>query len=232
MTQLVINAVLEALPNGIWMTFSECVSTNGVADLVFGDLCVDNLALRRSLGFEPIVDALPMYCISLLGDLGPLDLREIASRLGYSPGYIRQRGLKPLCEGRLVSEKEGRFRLTIRLPRLFKRIVSVEVKRTSWRQGVYQARRYLQFSNGVFLALDSRVRHIIEPYRHELIDSSIGLIFADASERSAYKLTKPLWVEPSSRLATAVVSERLYEAMSKHPGPPYPCASGAHSPKL
>lgn len=205
--------VLRGIATGPdWCVFTECTGPTGVADIVLARINPDVVARRVQQPVPPILDPIMAETLFVVSRYGPQDISSLAKRIGCSPGHLRKRGIRPLRQRGLLALKDGRLSACTEFPQAFDLIVAVEVKRSHWQRGLYQARRYLRFADKVFLALDSAYRHRVDTYTKDILAQRIGLVFADAAGTNAAVATDPGWNEPLSELDRAVMNERLLVA--------------------
>lgn len=212
MTTPVVQGLLSLCEDKNWAVFTECSGPIGIADVVMAQVNFDALSSRVKMGLAPLLDPVIGKAFFALSLHETCILDDLAIHLGYSAPYLWRRGVRPLVDCGYVSMREGVLSVSKRLPKVFERVVAVELKLSDWRAGLHQARRYQHFANKVYLALDSSYVHRVVPYTQELLAQNVGLLSVDSQSLGLSMLADPRWSEPISTVDHAVVGERLLAA--------------------
>ena len=190
--------------------FTECVGNPGVADVVFVEFDLEAIEMRHRHGIPPLTSTVEMRVMYSLERDTPRDLDAIAAISGFSAGYIRSKVIKPLVEvGAIIKRDSGYTRSEFFAP-VASWIIGVEAKLANWTRGLYQARRYLRFSDQVYLAVDKAVSKRVIPHSQTMRKQGVGLILVDSETDCAQIISKPKTKGPLSSADHALVGERLW----------------------
>lgn len=204
-----------------YLTKKEVGVGYGVADLVLVKLNPKQCAIRlENKQFKPLLREEFFKIFYHLPDMesgkNPVDLNYLIQKTNLSKSFLKYSVLKQLERDGYVKRVENNFYFKINgwIP-IAKEIVAIEAKMKDWKRGFLQANRYKSFANKVYLAVPSRIEHLVD--RKLLRKHNVGLIVLDTA--SNQKKTLPVrTIEPLNpfkhNLATEFVLTRKILANS------------------
>jgi len=197
--------------------FAECATDSGVADIVIA--CLDRRVADRRLeaGIGSVSETAQIKVLSVLSPSNSLDLGCIAKYTGYSRGYLKSRVIPPLVEHNYVLPIGASYCRNQAYQDVFSHIDAVELKRSAWTRGLFQARRYLRFADRAFLALDAAFAHRVLPFAENIRRQSIGLLLVDSQDGHIETVVAAPTEKPRSHQDRLLVSERLWGALASAP---------------
>jgi hypothetical protein len=154
----------------VWL--SELESPNGIADLAAIRL-KNARSLPHALALIPPRWAYALRCLPL-GT--PITAAEFAVSLNVTPAHSRTILDRFEAAGFCVFERPNRSWTKIIQPQpVADKIVSIELKLSDWKRALYQASRYLDFSNQTWVVLDERALDRAGAHIEAFVDRGIGL---------------------------------------------------------
>lgn len=171
----------------------------GIADLVLVKLNPTQCAIRiENRQFKPLLREEYFRTFKHLPDIdsgeSPVDLNYLIQKTNLSKSFLKYSILKQLEKGGYVKRVEKNFYFKINgwIP-IAKEIIAIEAKMRDWKRGFLQANRYKSFANKVYLAVPSKVEHLVD--KKLLQKHKVGLIVLD-TERNKKKTLPVKQVEP------------------------------------
>lgn len=135
----------------------EVPAFESVPDMVVTLLDDDVVERRQAWGGEPVTDPSAVRAlVALTAGVGHLD--DIALHVGVSRGHLRRSTLSALAEAGWtvpLGPRDAAVELLHAYEPLVQWVVTVEAKRTKWREAVAQARRHLRVADRAYVALDA-----------------------------------------------------------------------------
>lgn len=187
----------------------EFDSGNGRADLIVADVDRQACAERSASGLEPLDDEALLRLLDGLSD-APMRAAAVALAESMSTSYAR-RLLGRLVSAGFVERTQGGYRRTFTPPSVLRGIVAIEAKVRDWQAGLFQSRRYLRYSNTVYLALASQ--HLGRVDLAALAQEGIGLLSIDASG-VVVEVLAPTTREPNDVASRALANEAVWRQIT------------------
>lgn len=198
-----------------YLTKKEVGVGYGVADLVLVKLNPKQCAIRlENKQFKPLLREEFFKIFYHLPDIdsgeNPVDLNYLIQKTSLSKSFLKYSVLRQLEKDGYVKRVENNFYFKINgwIP-IAKEIIAIEAKMKNWKRGFLQANRYKSFANKVYLAVPSKIEHLVD--RKLLQKHGVGLIVLDTGSNK--KKTLPVkTIEPLNpfkhNLATEFVLTR------------------------
>ncbi len=198
-----------------YLTKKEVGVGYGVADLVLVKLNPKQCAIRLgNKQFKPLLREEFFKIFYHLPDIdsgeNPVDLNYLIQKTNLSKSFLKYSVLKQLERDGYVKRVENNFYFKINgwIP-IAKEIIAIEAKMKDWKRGFLQANRYKSFANKVYLAIPSKIEHLID--KKLLQKHGVGLIVLNTANNK--KKTLPVkTIEPLNpfkhNLATEFVLTR------------------------
>jgi hypothetical protein len=170
----------------------------GVADLVLARLDSKKCAVRvRNKQFKPLLreDFFKIFYHLPEDHKSPVSLNYLIKKTNLSESFLKYSILKKLEKDGYVkrTEKNLYFKVNGWIP-MAKELIAIEAKMKDWRRGFLQANRYKSFANKVYLAIPSKIEHLVD--KKLLKKHGVGLIVlnTDTNKKKvlSVKTIKPL----------------------------------------
>jgi len=169
----------------------------GVADMVLikkQQLNRKNLVRRDKLKqWKPLLDDTYFETLKYIPDIDKkrsVSIDYLVEKTHLSKGVLKYAVLRNLEKNKYVKRDKKGYYLKINgwLP-LANEVIAIEAKIKDWKRGVIQAARYKSFANRVYLAVPSKIAHLID--RKILTKFKIGLIVYDPEKKEKTILLDP-----------------------------------------
>lgn len=206
--------------------FFEVPAVGSVPDVVIAQFNHQAVQMRLAMGQGPVRDMTAVRTLRCL-TAGIRDVEAVAEHVGVSRAHARRSVLGQLAEDGWVQPltgRDGRVELVHPFLPLVSWMVTVEAKRSKWREAVSQARQHLGFANRAFIALDEAHIGAVRPVSSGLADAGIGLMSVDAATMQARVVAQPRGRRRPEATAQHLVGERLWDLhlRGEASGPVYP----------
>lgn len=182
----------------------------GVADLILVRLNPKQCAIRfENRQFKPLLREEYFKIFRHLPDIdsgkNPVDLNYLIQKTNLSKSFLKYSILKQLEKDGYIKrvEKSFYFKINGWIP-IAKEIIAIEAKMRDWKRGFIQANRYKSFANKVYLAVPSKVEHLVD--KKLLQKHNVGLIVLD-TKRNEKKTLPVKQVEPFNPFKHNLASE-------------------------
>ena len=189
-----------------WLCAVQCVSADGIADIVLARVNPDTLLRRRRSKITPVLQYVSCSVLAALQSRGPLSLSELRGMTRYSTDYLRRKVLRGMIADSLVRREGPNYALTGLFSSPIDEIIAIELKLGNWRRAVYQASRYHRFADRsyVAMALEGSIRDRIT---EAVANTELGLMFvADGQVTTVLEASEQ---EPRSNTDRIFVSEQV-----------------------
>jgi hypothetical protein len=185
-----VDALVAGLPESDdRVVLFEVPAFESIPDIVIAQLDHDVVGQRRSAGVAAVAD---LTCVRALIGLtaGITDLDALALRAGVGRAHLRRKVLPALVDAGWLA---GPSDLSLRIPLqpVLSWVVTVEAKRSKWREAVSQARRHQRVADRAFVALDAASANPARQWSAELAGQGIGMVTVDASTHVATVERRP-----------------------------------------
>lgn len=174
-----VECVDKILPNA--NVFFEVPCTAGVPDLVLVDL--DHGAIEARARTAPLIDHSDLRVLLSLSSGDPVSgtLGYIADAVSLSAQHLKRVVLPRLVDGGHLTTGDGHWRSAYQWDSLARRVVTIEVKRSDWRQGLAQATRHTSVADEAWLVLDEQTSNAARAHEHwfETYDVGLALLSLD-----------------------------------------------------
>lgn len=193
----------------------EVPAFESIPDMVVVQVNHSALERRREAGVTPVADQASVR--ALLGlTAGVVDLDSLARRVGVSRAHLRRKVLPALAVAGWLGDPadpgapEG---LMLRVPfePVLNWVVTVEAKRSKWREAYSQARRHLRVADRVFVALDAASANPARAWAAEFAAQGMGLVTVDAATGKATVERRPRRGPKVDVDARGLLGERVVE---------------------
>ncbi len=206
--------------------FFEVPAVGSVPDVVIAQFNHQAVHTRLAAGQGPVRDMTAVRTLRCL-TAGVRDLDVVSDHVGVSRAHLRRSVLGQLAEDGWVeplASREGRVELLHPFLPLLSWMVTVEAKRSKWREAVSQARQHLGFANRAFIALDEAHMGPAREVSSGLADVGIGLMSVDAATMQARVVSQPRGRRRPDATSQHLVGERLWDLhlQGRTSGPVYP----------
>lgn len=164
------------------MTFFEVPSFESVPDVVIVQFEHAALDARLTAGAMPVVDPTKVRVLLALTN-GITDLDELTTTAGLTRAHLRRAVLPDLASCGWVEPLASRstdVELLVPFEPLLNWVVTVEAKRSKWRDAVAQARRHTVVATRAFVAIEAASATVIREHGADLAREGIGLATVDA----------------------------------------------------
>lgn len=191
----------------------EVPAFESVPDMVVTLFDDDHVKRRQAWGGAPVTDPSAVRALVAV-NAGVGDLDGIASSVGVSRSHLRRGILPALAESGWtvpLSARDTKVRLLHPYEPLVQWVVTVEAKRTKWREAVAQARRHLRVADRAYVALDAAHLAPAAAVSVELAREGIGLVSVDAVSDSASVVRRPRKGHRPDLVAQSLIGERVWE---------------------
>lgn len=205
-----VDALVAGLPDGSdRVVLFEVPAFESIPDLVIAQVHHDAAERRRRACVDPVAD---LTCVRALIGLtaGLVDLDVLARRAGVSRAHLRRRVLPALVDaGWLRAPAE--LALVVPFEPVLNWVVTVEAKRSKWREAYAQARRHQRVADRAFVALDAASADSARSWSVEFAAQGIGLVTVDALTDVASVERRPRRGPKGDMDARALFGERVVE---------------------
>lgn len=216
------DVLLHRRSSSAFSALYEVPTATGVPDLVLARFDDQVIASREDAGLPPVLDA--TECAVLRAIAGQrLTSDEVSAALAMTVKHIARSVLPSLAARGYVSSVRGSWLCHRSLRPATSGLVAIEAKRTDWRRASHQARRYLNFANEAYIALDATVGHRVEPWADRLASTGIGVATAGA-DGSVEVLVRSGWSKPRTPWHAFLAGERCWDLHRREQpsGPTWP----------
>lgn len=203
-----VDALVAGLPDAEnRVVLFEVPAFESIPDIVVAQLNREAIELRRAAGVSPVPDLTAVR--ALLGlTAGVSDLDALARRSGVSRAHLRRKVLPALVEAGWVDCRAG-MHLRLPLAPVLNWVVTVEAKRSKWREAYAQARRHQRVADRAFVALDAASSNPALAWSAEFAGQGVGLVTVDARTDSTTVARRPQRGPKGDADARAVLGERV-----------------------
>lgn len=206
--------LVAGLPDpGRYSVLYEVQAFEAVPDVVIVqyNLAAEHHRLRH--GAAPVTDTTSARVLQAL-TAGVSDIDALAASSAVSRAHLRRSILPTLAEGGWTNPLGSRV-TDVELLHVFEPllnwVVTVEAKRSKWRDAVSQVRRHQTVANRAFMALDATHIAPARTYARDLARDGIGLMSVDAATDTAAIERMPSKRRRHLDLAQQVLGERAWE---------------------
>lgn len=210
-----VSHIDRAHPSPLGDHFYEVQTLRGVADVVFARFDREALRKRRDHDLSPLTEVIDVAAVRVLEAAArdgenAIAVAEMARRMNVSSSHLRSAVLPRLRDKKWVRLLGNRMSLAGELPVPVKSMVAIEVKRSDWRQALFQAQAYTDFADASYVALDAyRTPGPFLQGEGPFQFAGVGLLTVSTNDGSVVKrLIRPRRRRPRG-LAYRVVAERL-----------------------
>lgn len=197
----------------------EVPAFESIPDLVVAQLDRDALERRRAAGVAAVPDLASVR--TLLGlAAGVADLDGLAYRAGVTRAHLRRKVIPSLTDAGWLDRRAGALNaqdhLSLRVPfePVLNWVVTVEAKRSKWREAYAQARRHQRVADRAFVALDAAAANPARSWSVEFARQGVGLVTVDAQTNAAKVERRPRRGPKADQDARALLAERVVEMTS------------------
>lgn len=205
-----VDALVTGLPDGFdRLVLFEVPAFESIPDLVVAQLNHGALERRRAAGVAPVPDLTSVR--ALLGlTAGVVDSEDLARRSGVTRAHLRRKVIPALADAGWVGDLAE---LTLRVPfePVLNWVVTVEAKRSKWREAYAQARRHQRVADRAFVALDAAAANPARAWSEELARQGVGLVTVDAQSHTATVERRPRRGPKNEMDARFLLGERVVE---------------------
>ncbi|HRN96981.1 MAG TPA: hypothetical protein PLZ58_00820 [Candidatus Saccharibacteria bacterium] len=193
------------------LTLREVNFSYGRPDLVILDVDRDKFKLREKREqFSTLLNRKFFEVLSIMPDIDdrsatPIGLREISERSGISQSYVRSSILSELKSGGFVKQIDGGYVKVNGWVPIAKTVTAIEAKLSDWKRGIWQANRYSNVADKVYLAMPPEYIHRVDI--DECKRKGVGLISFDPLTSKHKVLVKPSKQVPQDRPVRNYVTE-------------------------
>ncbi len=177
------------------LTLREVNFSYGRPDLVLLELNDKKFGLRKKRKqWSTLLNRKYFEVLSVLPDIDhknpkPMQLNDIVTKSGISQSYIRSYILKDLVDGGFVKAIDNGYVKVNGWVPIAKKVTAIEAKLSDWKRGIWQAQRYLNAADAVYLAMPPEFIHRVDI--DECKNARIGLISFDAETHKYKELVRP-----------------------------------------
>jgi hypothetical protein len=208
-----VDALVDGLPNSFdRVVLFEVPAFESIPDVVVVQLDQGVLEGRRAVGVAPVPDLTSVRVLAGL-TTGVADLDGLAQRAGVSRAHLRRRVIPALADAGWL---DGPDVLSLRAPfePVLNWAVTVEAKRSKWRQAYAQARRHQRVADRAFVALDAAAANPARSWSAELARHGIGLVTVNAQSHTSMVERRPRRGPKADMDARLLFGERVVEMMA------------------
>lgn len=208
-----VDALVSGLPNSSdCAVLFEVPAFESIPDLVAVQLDHEVVERRRTAGVAPVPD---LTCVRALTGLssGIEGLDALAQRSGVTRAHLRRSVIPALSAAGWLSDPAD-LRLRAPFEPVLNWVVTVEAKRSKWREAYAQARRQKRVADRAFVALDAASANPARLWSVEFATQGIGLVTVDARTSSATVERRPRRGPRVDDDARHLLSERIVEMTS------------------
>jgi hypothetical protein len=205
-----VDALVVGLPNGFdRVVLFEVPAFESIPDMVIAQLDHGVLERRREAAVASVPD---LTCVRALIGLtaGVVGLDALARRSGVSRAHLRRSVLPKLVEAGWVSDL-GAPQLRIEFEPVLNWVVTLEAKRSKWREAYTQARRHQRVADRAFVALDAACANPARSWSAEFAAQGLGLVTVDAQTHTATVERRPRRGPKLNVDARHLLGERVVE---------------------
>lgn len=205
-----VDALVAGLPNGFdRVVLFEVPAFESIPDLVVAQLNHDAVERRRVADVAPVPDLTSVRALIGL-TTGVVDLDVLARLSGVSRAHLRRKVIPTLVDAGWVSDPTE---LMLRVPfePVLNWVVTVEAKRSKWREAYAQARRHQRVADRAFVALDAASANPARSWSVEFAGQGIGLVTVDAQTHIATVERRPRRGPKADMDARHLLGERIVE---------------------
>lgn len=187
----------------------EVPAFESIPDLVIVQLNHDAVTRRRAAGVTAVPD---LTCVRALAGLaaGIDSLDALAHRCGVTRAHLRRKVVPALVAAGWLSDLAG-LRLGAPFEPVLNWVVTVEAKRSKWREAYAQARRQKRVADRAFVALDAGSANPARQWSGEFAGQGIGLVTVDARTDTAKVERQPRRGPRPDADARLLLGERVLE---------------------
>jgi len=173
------------------LTLREVNFSYGRPDLVILDIDKRKFKLREKREqFSTLLNRKFFEVLAIMPDVDdknvvPISLNEIADKSGISQSYVRSSILRELIHGGFVKAVDNGYVKVNGWVPIAKSVTAIEAKLTDWKSGLWQASRYKNVADKVYLAMPAEFIHRVD--LNECHRKGVGLISFDP-ETNKYKI--------------------------------------------
>lgn len=200
------------------LTLREVDFSYGRPDLVILDIDKRKFRLReRREQFSTLLNRKFFEVLAIMPDVDdkgvvPISLSEISERSGISQSYIRSSILNELKEGGFIKKVDrGYVKINGWVP-IAKSVTAIEAKLSDWKRGIWQANRYSNVADNVYLAMPPDYIHRVD--LEECRRKGVGLISFDPVTNTHKVLIKSCKQKPVDKPVRNYVTELFLDEHS------------------
>jgi len=165
------------------LTLREVNFSYGRPDLVILDIDKNKFRLREKREqFSTLLNRKFFEVLAIMPDVDdknvvPISLADMAEKSGISQSYIRSSIIAELKEGGFIQQiDKGYVKVNGWVP-IAKSVTAIEAKLSDWKGGIWQANRYSNVADKVYLAMPPEFIHRVDI--EECKRKGVGLISFD-----------------------------------------------------
>lgn len=200
------------------LTLREVNFSYGRPDLVILDIDKNKFRLREKREqFSTLLNRKFFEVLAIMPDVDdkgvvPISLNQIAERSGISQSYIRSSILRELKQGGFVKQiDKGYVKVNGWVP-IAKSVTAIEAKLSDWKGGIWQANRYSNVADKVYLAMPPEYIHRVDI--EECKRKGVGLISFDPQTNKHKILVKSVIQKPANKPVRNYVTELFLDEHS------------------
>ncbi|MCA9335695.1 hypothetical protein KC967_02240 [Candidatus Saccharibacteria bacterium] len=200
------------------LTLREVNFSYGRPDLVILDIDKRKFKLREKREqFNTLLNRKFFEVLAIMPDVDdkdviPISLNEISEKSGISHSYIRSSIINELKRGGFVKQVDkGYVKINGWVP-IAKSVTAIEAKLSDWKGGIWQANRYSNVADKVYLAMPPEYIHRVDT--EECKRKGVGLISFDPITKRHKVLVKPNSQRPEDRPVRNYVTELFLDQHS------------------
>jgi len=151
------------------LTLREVNFSYGRPDLVILDIDKKKFKLReKRKQFSALLNRKFFEVLAIMPDVDdenviPIKLNEISEKSGISQSYIRSSILSELKKGGFVKQIDSGYVKVNGWVPIAKSVTAIEAKLSDWKGGVWQANRYSNVADKVYLAISTLASTTVKP---------------------------------------------------------------------
>ena len=193
------------------LTLREVNFSYGRPDLVILDIDKRKFRLREKREqFNTLLNRKFFEVLAIMPDIDgknviPISLSEISEKSGISQSYVRSSILNELKEGGFIKQVDkGYVKVNGWVP-IAKSVTAIEAKLSDWKSGIWQANRYSNVADNVYLAMPPEYIHRVD--LEECRRKGVGLISFDPTTNRHKILVKSCTRKPDDKPVRNYVTE-------------------------
>lgn len=210
------------LVSGPWVAVRECRWLTRIPDVVLARLDVDAIDLRCT-SFEPrLLSATEIRIMRQLRPDRGTSLNAVERHVGLTATHLR-RLLRHLAGGEFVHRTStGTFLRNPLFRPMADRLVSIEVKVSSWRPALVQARAHQQAAHAAYVAYDAEFTRRFTGARTHFQTWGVGMLEVSHHRATVTKRLAPRRTSRRDPVATVFATERILGSLFGHLPTPLP----------